>query len=130
MNKLKNRQIWKAAEFGVASELWRRDITAVFTPEGTPETDILAKHKDYKAISIQIKGSEADTQPRRWWTGENIKVSDTHFYIFVNVFADLQQPLEFFIVPSKDAELLRKNTTVSLNGHEDYKDNLEALLVK
>jgi hypothetical protein len=89
-------------EYYVAAELSRRGYLATVTLRNTKGVDILCSNADAsRSIGIQVKTS---TGTRRHWMmgqkGEDF-YSDTLFYVFVSVSADLKQHPQFTIVPSK-----------------------------
>jgi hypothetical protein len=89
-----------AGEYYVAAELSRRGFIASISLRNTRGTDILATNKDAsRTITIQVKTSQK--KRRKWILSEKSEalVSDTHFYVFVNLGEKQERP-DFHIVPS------------------------------
>jgi hypothetical protein len=56
-----------------------------------------------KSVSFQVRTSAGANEPRRWDAGklDKSKISDWHFYIFINRWKDESKPHELFVIPSK-----------------------------
>jgi len=90
-----------AAEFYVASQLYRQGYIVTLTLGNTKEIDLIVAHPDGRTITVDTKGLKNKTN----WPVRPKLVSDTHFFILVsylNVFEDIQVIPEVFVIPSKD----------------------------
>lgn len=100
-HELRTGLVGVAGEYLVAAELSRRGYIASLTLKNTRGVDILAASADAShAVSIQVKTS---TGKRNSWIlnskAETLK-TDKFFYVLVKL-AGLDDPAEFFIVPSE-----------------------------
>ncbi len=99
-----------AGEYAVAMELSKRGIIATVTLRNTKGIDILASNDDgSKTVSIQVKTSKNNA--KKWILSEKseTQVSDTFFYVFVNIDLD-GTDISFHIVPSRIvASFISKN---------------------
>lgn len=90
-----------AGEYFVAAELSRRGYLASITLRNTKGVDILCSNADAtKTIAIQVKTNRRSN--REWVLNQKAEsfYAKNHFYVFVNLHDDKQQP-DYFIVPSK-----------------------------
>ena len=89
-----------AGEYYVAAELSRRGFIASISLRNTRGMDILATNKDAsRALTIQVKTNQK--KRRKWLLSDKSEslVSETHFYVLVNLGAKEERP-DFHIVPS------------------------------
>lgn len=99
-----------AGEYFVAAELSRRGYLASITLRNTKGVDILCSNADAtKTVAIQVKNNRRSN--REWVVNQKAEsfFADNHFYIFVNLHDDKQQP-DYFIVPSKTVATHVKET--------------------
>lgn len=90
-----------AGEYFVAAELSRRGYLASITLRNTKGVDILCSNADAtKTVAIQVKTNRRSN--REWMLNQKAETfyADNHFYVFVNLHDDKQQP-DYFIVHSK-----------------------------
>jgi len=90
-----------AGEYFVAAELSKRGYLASITLRNTKGVDILCSNADAtKTVAIQVKTNRRSN--REWVLNQKAEsfYAESHFYIFVNLHDDKQQP-DYFIVPSK-----------------------------
>ena len=91
-----------AGEYFVAAELSRRGYIASITLRNTRGIDILATNSEATHnVTIQCKTSRGFD--KKWILTDKSEsfISDTHFYIFVELGTDTKRP-SYHIVPSKD----------------------------
>ena len=97
-----SKLVGDAGEHFVCYCLARRGISAALMPAGTKSVDILATIDGSAVVSLQIKASWAQWQPRKWTAGKHQpNHSSAFFYVFCNIWKDLSQEPEVFVVPSK-----------------------------
>ena len=90
-----------AGEYYVAAELSRRGIVASISLRNTRGMDILATNEEGSwTVTIQVKANQKKN--REWILGEKAEalVSDTHYYVFVNL-GEIGERPEFHVVPSR-----------------------------
>lgn len=93
--------IGDAGEYLVSYCLSRRGIAAALMNTGAKGVDILATDDGENVVSIQVKSSQGKSQPRQWIVGKKRPSASSHFfYVFCNIWEDLQCEPELFIVPS------------------------------
>jgi predicted AAA+ superfamily ATPase len=88
-----------AAEFFVASQLFRLGYIVTVTYGNTKEIDILVANPNGKKVSIDVKGLKNKTN---WPLKPKLKRKD-HFYVlvsYVNKYSDPDVTPEIFVVPS------------------------------
>ncbi len=92
-----------ASEFYVASILWRLGFDVTITLGHTKEIDIVAKRKDGKLITVDVKAvRNAHFLLQK---NEELLKKKNHFLIFVyygNKFSKIKENPRIFIVPSTD----------------------------
>jgi len=135
MKRLNNFNVQNAAEHAVCAELHRRGAMAVITPGNAPGIDILVNLENRSPVSIQVKASRGDTQPLCWLLGnKTFAENKSFFYVFVNVWSDIEKPIEFFVVPSTEvrSKLLGSGwAKISLGRDADkYRNNWESILAE
>ena len=89
-----------AGEYFVAAELSRRGYLASITLRNTKGVDILCSNADAtKTVAIQVKTNKRSN--RDWMLNQKAEsfYSNNHFYVFLNLHDNQQQP-DYFIVPS------------------------------
>ncbi|NBU33693.1 aspartate ammonia-lyase [bacterium] len=99
-----------AGEYFVAAELSRRGYLASITLRNTKGVDILCSNSDAtKTVAIQVKTNRRSN--REWVLNQKAEFfyADNHFYVFVNLHNNKQQP-DYFIVPSKVVATYVKET--------------------
>ncbi|MCU8073874.1 hypothetical protein [Shewanella sp. SM29] len=102
---MNNRLIGDAGEYLVAYHLSRRGIAVALMNNGTKGVDLLVTDDSQHVASIQVKASQGKTQPRQWIVGKNQpRASENFFYIFCNIWIELDKTPEIFIVPSDDVK--------------------------
>jgi len=93
-----------AAEFFVASQLFRLGYAVTITLGHTKEIDLFVAHPDdRKNVTIDVKGLKNTTN---WPLNPKRKAKD-HFYILLsyrNKFGDLTSQPDVFVVPSLEIE--------------------------
>jgi hypothetical protein len=90
-----------AAEFFVASQLYRSGYTVTLTLGNTKQVDLIVAHPDGRTITIDTKGLKNTTN----WIIAPRLIRDTHFFILVsylNHFQSLTHHPEVFIIPSTE----------------------------
>ncbi|WP_217266121.1 hypothetical protein [Vibrio cholerae] len=101
MDKLETNLVGVAGEYFVAAELSRKGYIAAITLRNSRGIDIIASNGDgTKSVSIQVKTNSNGSD--KWilsQKSENFS-SDNHYYVFVAMSADGNQP-SYHIVPSK-----------------------------
>ncbi|OUL97146.1 hypothetical protein CA601_00820 [Paraburkholderia hospita] len=117
-----------AGEYYVAAELTRRGYIASLTMRNTRGTDIVVTNgSSSRHAAVQVKASR---KKKRSWMLSNKderSLSDTHFYVFVNMVND--KPPVYHVVPGHVvAEVLRRGfqewaDTPGRNGHVRNKNN-------
>lgn len=88
-----------AAEFFVASQLYRKGYNVTLTLGHTKEIDLIIPFPDGRVITIDVKGLKNKTN---WPINPKLKQKN-HYYVFVcylDKIDDLEVPPEVFIVPS------------------------------
>ena len=88
-----------AAEFFVASQLFRIGYTVTITFGNTKEIDLIVAHPDGRTITIDVKGLKNKTN----WPLKPKLVTRNHFFVlvsYVNKFQDPASQPEVFVVPS------------------------------
>lgn len=99
-----------AGEYFVAAELSRRGFLASITLRNTKGVDILCSNADAtKTIAIQVKTNRRSN--REWMLNKKAEIfyADNHFYVFVNLNDNKQQP-DYFVVPSEVVATYAKET--------------------
>lgn len=102
-----------AGEYFVAAELSRRGYLASITLRNTKGVDILCSNSDAtKTVAIQVKTNRRSN--REWVLNQKAEsfYAHNHFYVFVNLHDDKQQP-DYFIVPSEVVARFVKDTHAS-----------------
>ena len=95
-------QVGVAGEHFVAYNLARRKINPAMMSKGADAVDILCTMDGSKAVSIQVKSSLGKSSPRQWLIGKHKpNPSSIFFFIFCNIWADLEKDPEIFIIPSQ-----------------------------
>ncbi len=92
-----------ASEFYVASVLWRLGFDVTITLGHTKEIDIIAKRKDGKLITIDVKAVR--NPPFLLQKNEELLRKKNHFLIFVhygNKFSKIKENPQIFVVPSTE----------------------------
>jgi len=99
-----------SGEYFVAAELSRRGYIASITLRNTRGIDILAANADAsRSVGIQVKTNRG--KKKNWMLNEKAEnaVSDTMFYVFVNLNGPDERPA-YHVVPSKDvADYVRES---------------------
>ena len=88
-----------AAEFFVASQLYRMGLTVTLTLGHTKEIDLIVAHPDGRTVTIDVKGLKNKTN----WPLNLKLVRRNHFFALVsylNRFQDRSIQPEVFIIPS------------------------------
>lgn len=99
-----------AGEYFVAAELSRRGYLASITLRNTKGVDILCSNADAtKTVAIQVKTNRRSN--REWVLNQKAEsfYADNHFYVFVNLHDNEQQP-DYFIAPSEAVATLVRET--------------------
>lgn len=92
-----------ASEFYVASLLWRLGFDVTITLGHIKEIDIIAKRKDGKLITIDVKAVR--NPPFLLQKNERLLKKKDHFLIFVyygNKFSKIKENPRIFVVPSTE----------------------------
>ena len=90
-----------AAEFFVASQLFRLGHTVTITLGNTKQVDLVVTHVDGRTVTIDTKGLKNTTN----WPLTPKLIRDTHFYVLVsfrNRFSSLAQAPDVFVIPSTE----------------------------
>lgn len=96
-----NRTIGDTGEYLVAYYLSRMGLSVALMNSGTKGVDLLVTDDGKSVVSIQVKASLGRNQPRQWMVGKHQpSASDNFFYVFCNIWEDLDREPEIFIVPS------------------------------
>lgn len=88
-----------AAEFHVASQLFRLGYTTTVTLGHTKEIDLIVAHPDGRTVTIDVKGLKNKTN----WPLAPKLISKNHFYVLVtylNKFENVSSDPEVFVIPS------------------------------
>ena len=88
-----------AAEFYVASQLFRIGYTVTITLGNTKEIDLIVAHPDGRTVTLDVKGLKNKTN----WPLNPKLVSRKHFFVlvsYVNKFHDPSIQPEVFVIPS------------------------------
>jgi predicted AAA+ superfamily ATPase len=88
-----------AAEFFVASQLFRLGYNVTITLGHTKEIDIIVANQDGRTVTVDVKGLKNKTN----WPVKPKLISRNHFYVLVsylNRFTDVQTQPEVFVIPS------------------------------
>ncbi len=88
-----------AAEFHVASQLFRLGYTTTVTLGHTKEIDLIVAHPDGRTVTIDVKGLKNKTN----WPLAPKLISKNHFYVLVtylNKFENVSSEPEVFVIPS------------------------------
>lgn len=99
-----------AGEYFVAAELSRKGYLASITLRNTKGVDILCSNANAtKTIAIQVKTNRRSN--REWMLNQKAEsfYAKNHFYVFVNLHDNEQQP-DYFIVPSEVVATHAKET--------------------
>lgn len=97
-----------AAEFFVASQLYRLGYTVTLTLGNTKEVDLIVAHPDGRTITIDTKGLKNKTN----WPLTPKLVRDTHFFVllsYVNHFSSIEHHPEVYVVPSVEVRAVLSN---------------------
>lgn len=105
MKKVSSVILGAAGEHFVMAELLRRGLVAAKAPEGVPNFDIVITDIDGDRLAaIQVK-TRRDFKggDKGWHMKEKHEqlVSDSMFYVLVDVGRDEESPVSFFVLPSK-----------------------------
>ncbi len=110
--------IGNAGEYGVVSELLKRQVVAALVPRNTRAFDILAAQKE-KTVRIRVKTKSADVDIWQWNAKRDGTIfaeltdDQTDFIVLVSLGADTDRNL-YFILPTRLVnEWLQK-------GYEDW----------
>lgn len=102
MAKLNNNFIKSAGEHFVCAELARMRIISSITSNNAPFVDIIATKDGTKAVSVQVKASQGRNNPHTWDVGtKRPNISESFFWVFVNVWEDETQRPEYYIMQAK-----------------------------
>ena len=128
--KLHKKLLGDAGEHYVAFELARRGISPAMLSTNTKGADLLATISGKRVVSIQVKSSRGANNPTSWEVGSNKpEISETFFYIFLNVWEDFFRPIEVFIVPSTNVvekvnwDGVRPVFRINKNELDKYRNN-------
>ena len=127
-----------AAEYFVASQLFRRGYIVTVTFGNTKQVDLVVLHPDHKRkATIDVKGLKNKTN---WPMPKKPLVHPDHFYVLVsfkNNYDDLSVSPEVFVVPSKDVKNLwtrwsksktkQRAITYGRVRDRNYKDSWDSL---
>ncbi len=93
-----------AAEFYVASQLFRLGYNVTVTLGHTKEIDLLVTHPDGRMISVDVKGTTWKTS----WPLKLKRKRKDHFFVLVyyGVFEDPNDSPEIFVVPARQIKRL------------------------
>ena len=114
------------AVYAVAAELSRLGLIASVTARNAKGADILVTDEAcQRAFSVQVK---SDRSRPSWLVGKELPVSKSHIFVFV-YFPKEGEP-EFYVVPSRVTERVRKDKDrkmpyVQRADIEKYRDNWE-----
>lgn len=132
---MNNKLIGDSGEYLVSYHLARRGLASALMNSGTKGVDILVTDDGKSVASIQVKSSQGKSQPRQWMVGKNQpSASNNFFYIFCNIWEDIERNPEIFIVPSQHVkETVDWESTVPLfklsqETAEKYLENWEQIL--
>ncbi len=101
MRRINNKLLGDAGEHYVAFQLARRGVSPALLSTNTKGADLLATISGRNSISIQVKTSAGRNNPRTWAVGKHKpEVSDTFFYVFLNVWDDFEKPISCYVIPS------------------------------
>jgi hypothetical protein len=92
-----------AAEFFVASQLYRKGFIVTLTLGHTKEIDLIVAHPDGRRVTVDVKGLKYKTN----WPLKPKCVRPDHFFILVsylNKFEDTEVQPEAFVIPSTSVE--------------------------
>ncbi|OGT36277.1 MAG: hypothetical protein A2W28_10260 [Gammaproteobacteria bacterium RBG_16_51_14] len=135
MEKIHPKLLGDAGEHYVAFELARRGVSPALLSSNTKGADILATVSGRKVVSIQVKASAGANNSSTWAVGKHKpEVSDTFYYIFMNIWRDYERKVEAFIVPSKvvlqsvDWFASMPQFRLKAIEKEKYKDNWQQIL--
>ncbi len=101
-----------ASEFYIASVLWRLGFDVTITLGHTKEIDIIAKRKDGKLITIDVKAVR--NPPFLLQKNEELFKKKNHFLIFVyygDKFSKIDENPRIFIVPSTELSKVVRSIT-------------------
>ena len=95
-----------AAEYFVASQLFRLGYTVMVTYANTKQIDLVVLHPDHKRkVTIDVKGLKNKSN----WPMKNPLIYREHFYVLVSFkkkFNDVSSMPEAFIIPSTSVKKL------------------------
>ena len=112
MGKRSNIAIGDAGELLIASEACRRKYIVLLAKRNTEIIDLCISN-GIKTINGQVKTSEAKYDPYAWDVGKNKPPkSDILIYFFVNMYIDLEKPIDYWIVP---ADIVKENVNWTQN---------------
>ena len=99
---MNNKLIGDSGEYLVSYHLSRRGLAAALMNRGAKGVDILVTDDGKSVASIQVKTSQGKSQPKQWIVGKNQpRVSRNFFYVFCNIWEDLERAPDIYIVPSQ-----------------------------
>jgi len=99
MTKQNSQNTNLAAEFYVASQLFRFGFIVTITLGHTKEIDLIVAHPDGRTCTIDVKGLKNTTN---WPLNPKLKKKD-HFFVLVsylNKFDQVEETPDVFVVPS------------------------------
>ena len=105
MNRDKTQNTNLAAEFYVASQLFRMGLTVTLTLGHTKEIDLMVAHPDGRTVTIDVKGLKNKTN----WPIKPKLISKSHFFVlvsYINKFKNVEVQPEVFVVPSTQLKAL------------------------
>ena len=108
MAEIQSSSTGLSGEYFVAAELLRRGFSVGITMGNAKAIDILAE-KNNKNFIIQVKAIYK--KKNVGWPMVKDKVNTTHFYVFVNLNADIMGQPDYFICTGKEAKIKVKQYT-------------------
>jgi hypothetical protein len=105
MTKQNSQNTNLAAEFYVASQLFRLGYIVTITLGHTKEIDLIVAHPDGRTCTIDVKGLKNTTN---WPLNPKLKKED-HFFVLVsylNKFDQVEITPDVFVVPSLNVDCL------------------------
>ncbi|MCS3532858.1 hypothetical protein [Chryseobacterium sp. JUb7] len=100
MAEIQRNSTGLSGEYFVAAELLRRGFSVGITMGNAKAIDILAE-KDNKQFIIQVKAIYK--RKNIGWPLMKDKININHYYIFVNLNADIMSSPDFYIATGKEA---------------------------
>ena len=96
-----NQQVQWAGQFGVAHQLYRRGYEVSFTLGNSAKSDIWVRSPSDKMFQIEVKSKGSRTY---FFCGKKQAAANPEsFYVFCVVPKVLEKPVEFYIVPCREA---------------------------